>query len=184
MKDEAYRQAREQEVAKEDPLPKDRKVKELSCENGLLYRRNLLWVPKGLVQRIMESEHNTKVAGHMGLDKTIKLIRRKFWWPKMNEWIIDFVRSCPECRQNKPSQHPPYGLSSPLELPYAPWQSIAMDFIMELPISNGCDQLWVGNHRLIQQDGALPPLEDGGKDGGRPGRYLRPGGMEISRPPH
>ena len=70
-KDEAYEQARKQEAATEDPSPKDRKAKEVSCENDLLYRRNRLWVPKGLVQRIMESEHDTKVAGHMGQDKAI-----------------------------------------------------------------------------------------------------------------
>jgi len=156
MKDEGYEQARKQEAAMEDPLPKDRKVKELSYENGLLYRRNLLWVPKGLVQRIMESEHDTKVAGHMGQDKTIELIRRNFWWPKMNEWIIDFVRSCPECQQNKASRHPPYGLSSPLELPYAPWQSIAMDFITELPISEECEHLWVIIDRFTKMAHFLP----------------------------
>jgi len=61
----------------------------------------------------------------------------------MNERIIDFVRSCPKCQQNKASRHPPYGLASPLEFPYAPWQSIAMYFITELPASEGCDQLWV-----------------------------------------
>jgi len=142
-KDEAYEQAKKQEAAMEETSPKDRRVRELSCEKDILYQRNLLWVPKGLVQRIMESEHDTKVAGHMGQDKTIELIRRNFWWPKMNERIIDFVRSCPECQQNKASRHQPYGLSSPLELPYAPWQSIAMDFITELPISDECDQLWV-----------------------------------------
>jgi len=142
-KDEAYEQAKEREAATEEALPKDRKVKELSCEKGLLYRRNLLWVPKGLVQQVIKSEHDTKVAGHMGQDKTIELIRRNFWWPKMNERIIDFVRSCPECQQNKAARHSPYGLSSPLELPYAPWQSIAMDFITELPVSDECDQLWV-----------------------------------------
>jgi len=37
----------------------------------------------------------------MGQDKTIELIRRNFWWSKMNKQIIDFVRSCPECQQNK-----------------------------------------------------------------------------------
>ena len=102
-KDEAYEQGRKQEAATENPSPKDRKVRELSCENDLLYRWNLLWVPKGLVQRIMESEHDTKVAGHMGQDKTIELIRQNFWWPKMNQRIIDVVRSCPECQQNKVS---------------------------------------------------------------------------------
>jgi len=119
-KDEAYEQAKKQEAATEEPSPKDRTVRELSRENDLLYRWNLLWVPKGLVQSITESEHDTKVAGHIRQDKTIELIRRNFWWPKMNDRIIDFVRSCPECQQNKTSRHPPYGLSSPLELPYAP----------------------------------------------------------------
>jgi len=142
-KDKAYKQAKEQEAATEEPSSKDRKVKELSCKDNLLYQRNLLWVPKGLVQEIMESEHNTKVAGHMGQDKTIELIRWNFWWPKMNERIIDFVRSCPECQQNKASRHQPYDLSSMLELPYTPWKSIAMDFTTELPTSDGCDQLWV-----------------------------------------
>ena len=65
-KDEAYEQARKPEAAAEELSPKDQRVKELSCENNLLYRRNLLWIPRGLVQRITESEHNTKVAGHMG----------------------------------------------------------------------------------------------------------------------
>ena len=91
----------------------------------------------------MESEHDMKIAGHMGQDKTIELIRQNFWWPRMNERIIDFIRSCPECQQNKPTRNPPYGLTSPLELASAPWQSIAMDFIIELPISEGYDQLWV-----------------------------------------
>jgi len=119
-KDEAYEQAMKQEAVTGNPSPKDRKAREWNWENNLLYRQNLLWVPKGLVQKVMESEHDTKVAGHMGQYKTIELIRRNFWWPKMNERIIDFVRSCPECQQNKASRHQPYGLSSPLELPYAP----------------------------------------------------------------
>jgi len=121
-KDEAYEQAKKQEAAVGELSPKDQQDRELSCENGLLYRRNLLWVPRERIQKVMESEHDTKVAGHMGQDKTIELIRRNFWWPKMNERIIDFVRSCPECQQNNASRHQPYGLSSPLELPYTPWQ--------------------------------------------------------------
>jgi len=106
-KDEAYEQAKKQEAVTGNPSPKDRKAREWNWENDLLYRRNLLWVPKGLVQMVLESEHDTKVAGHMGQDKTIELIRRNFWWPKMNEQIIDFVGSCPECQENKASRHQP-----------------------------------------------------------------------------
>jgi len=72
--DEAYRQAKEQEAVTVRMSPKDRKVKELSCKDNLLYQQNLLWIPKGLVQEIIESEYDTKVAGHMGQEKTIELI--------------------------------------------------------------------------------------------------------------
>jgi len=160
-KDEAYEEAKKQETAAVELSPDGRKARELENEDGVLYRGNLLWVPKGLVQRIMESEHGTKVAGHMGQDKTIELIPRNFWWPKMNERIIDFVRSCPECQQNKASQHQPYGLSSPLELPYAPWQSIAMDFITELPISDNCDQLCAIIDRFTKMAHFLPLKKEG-----------------------
>jgi len=158
-KDDAYKRAKKQEAVSEGLTPKDRKAKELSYENDLLYRWNLLWIPKGLVQRVVESEHDTKVAGHMGQNKTIELVRQNFWWPEMNKQIIDFVRSCPECQRNKASRHQPYGLSSPLELPYAPWQSIAMNFITELPISDGCDQLWVIIDRFTKMAHFLPLRE-------------------------
>jgi len=78
-KDEAYEQTKKQEAAADELPSKNRKVKELGNENGVLYRKNLLWVRKGLIQRILESEHDTKVAQHMGQDKTIELIRRNFW---------------------------------------------------------------------------------------------------------
>jgi len=62
-------------------------------KDGLLYRKGMLWIPEdgNLKKLILEFEHNTKIACHMGQDKTIKLIRRNFWWPKMNERIINFV---------------------------------------------------------------------------------------------
>ena len=97
----------------------------------------------------------------MGQDKTVELIRRNFWWPKMDECITDFVRSCEECQKNKLARHQPYGLLSPLELPYAPWQSIAMDFITDLPVSDGCDQLWVIVDRFTKMAHFLPLPKEG-----------------------
>jgi len=153
-KDPAYQQAK-QEAVKEGFL---------ELRDGVLYRKGLLWITGEVINAVLESEHDTKVAGHMGQDKTIELIRRNFWWPKMNDRIIDFVRSCPKCQQNKASRHQPYGLPSPLELPYAPWQSIAMDFITELPVSEGCDQLWVVIDRFTKMAHFVPLREKGAAD--------------------
>jgi hypothetical protein len=61
----------------------------------------------------------------------------------MNDEIIKYIQSCPECQRNKAARHKAYGLLQPLELAYAPWQSIAMDFITDLPLSEECNQLWV-----------------------------------------
>jgi len=61
----------------------------------------------------------------------------------MDQHIIDYMRSCTECQINKVARHHSYGLSLPLELPYTRWQSIAIDFITELPLSEECDPLWV-----------------------------------------
>jgi len=58
----------EQEAAPMEAGPKDRKVKEEIREihRGLFYRKGRLWVPEGLVDQVLRSEHDTKVAGHMG----------------------------------------------------------------------------------------------------------------------
>jgi hypothetical protein len=79
----------------------------------------------------------------------------------MNERIIDFVRSCPKCQKNKATRYQPYRLSSPLELPYAPWQSIAMDFITDLPVSSKCDQLWMVIDRFTKMAHFIPLPKEG-----------------------
>lgn len=49
-----------------------------------------------------------------------------------------------------------------MELHYKPWQSIAMDFITNLPFSNGCDSIWVIVD-LYTKAGHFIPLEVDGK---------------------
>jgi hypothetical protein len=61
----------------------------------------------------------------------------------MNEDIIQYVQSCPEFQTNKAARHKSYGLLQPLEPAYSVWKSIAMDFITDFLLSEGCDQLWV-----------------------------------------
>ena len=99
----------------------------ISSEDGVLYRKGRHRVPRDMVPSVLRSEHDSKIAGHFGQDKTIELVRRNFWWPKMGEAIIDYIRLCPDCQRDKSRRHKQYGLLSPLELPHAPWQSIAMD---------------------------------------------------------
>ena len=52
--------------------------------------------------------------------------------------IEDYVRSCEDCQKNIASRHKRHGVLHPLELSYAPWDAISMDFITQLPKSDGC----------------------------------------------
>jgi hypothetical protein len=87
-----------------------------------LYYENRLWVPKdeSLRLEILESEHDSKVVGHMGQDKMVKLIQRNFFWPEMDTDIREFVGTYLTCQSYKHLRHAWYGLLYPLELPYSP----------------------------------------------------------------
>jgi cytochrome b len=120
----------------------------------------LLWVPKNPQNVILYTEHNSIVAGHFGQDKMIELIRYNFWWPKMDQEIIEYITSCLEYQKDKASCHKPYGLLLLLELLYALWTSIAMDCITDLPLSEDCDQLWVIIDRFTKMAHFIPLKKD------------------------
>ena len=111
--------------------------------NDTLHYQGCLYVPKEMNPTILQSEHDSKLAVDFGQEKTIELERRNFWWTRMDTDITAYVQACPVCQSDKSRRHRRYGLSSPLEVPYAPWQSIDMDFITYLPRSNDCTELWV-----------------------------------------
>ncbi|KAL0151624.1 hypothetical protein M9458_053025 [Cirrhinus mrigala] len=48
-----------------------------------------------------------------------------------------YVRQCQICNAQKPSRLLPAGLLQPLPIPQRPWSHIAIDFITDLPASNG-----------------------------------------------
>jgi hypothetical protein len=153
-KDEDYKEAMKSLEKNEENL-----YDTLSQEEGVLYHGARFWVPSGLRTSVLESEYDSKVAGHMVQDKTKELIRRNVCWPKMNEDIIQYVQSCPDCQKNKAMKamrHKSYGLLQPLELAYSPWKSRAMDFITDLPLSEGCDQLWVIIDRFTKMAHFIP----------------------------
>jgi hypothetical protein len=79
------------------------------------------------------------MAGHFGIAKTIELVERSFWWPHLQQFVEDYICTCDTCCRAKMPRHHHYGLLQPLPTPSKPWQSISMDFIRDLPPSQGFD---------------------------------------------
>ncbi|KAI3363811.1 hypothetical protein L3Q82_001216 [Scortum barcoo] len=55
-----------------------------------------------------------RLTCHPGIQRTIDVVRQRFWWATMNEDTRGFVKACPVCSRHKSSHHAPAGLLQPL----------------------------------------------------------------------
>lgn len=61
-----------------------------------------LWIPKNLRQTLLSRFHCPSIAAHGGMNKTVELIRRNFYWPGLLTDVRSFVRDCEVCKVTKP----------------------------------------------------------------------------------
>jgi len=84
-------------------------MNKFKIENNLILY-NLIYIPEKLRLDILTRYHYKPAAGHLGIRRTLELISRNFWWPKMEEDAKSFILSCETCTRNKKSRHRQYGL--------------------------------------------------------------------------
>jgi hypothetical protein len=89
-------------------------------EDEVLWKKEMLWVPDSMDLRkiILQAEHESKVAGHMCWEKRTALPLRNFIWPWMDQWIENYVFSCPAGQQKKAVCYACYGQLQSLQLAY------------------------------------------------------------------
>jgi hypothetical protein len=70
---------------------------------GFLLHEGAVYVPTGrdLRTRILKACHDHLFAGHPGQTKTLVLLHCDYFWPKMCDDVIAFVKSCIICRCTK-----------------------------------------------------------------------------------
>ena len=126
--------------------------------HGHLLYHNQLYVPdhQNLRLLITQTFHDHHLHGHPGIKKTMQLIRRRYNWPKLEDFVTSFVKSCQQCRRAKSPRHKPYGPLRFLPIPERPWSSISMDFIEGLPLSEGFDSILVIVDRLTKMALFIP----------------------------
>lgn len=113
-------------------------------QNGLLFKGGQLCIPKCSMRgNLIKEKHCGPMGGHFGIDKTLELVRRHYFWPKMQTYIRKFVESCTICQRAK-GVSTNQGLYQPLTIPTKPWDSVSMDFVMGLPRTRqGFDNIFV-----------------------------------------
>jgi hypothetical protein len=76
---------------------------EWSESEGLLMFCSKIYVPndRDLRRHIVKQHHNTRIAGHAGRFKTLKLVSHNYWWPQMSRYIGIYVKHCDLCNRTK-----------------------------------------------------------------------------------
>jgi hypothetical protein len=94
--------------------------------------------------------HDTPYVGHVGRTKTLHMVRRFFWWPVgMDAAVRRYIQHCDSCQRNKVTNQRPGGLLMPLPVPTDTWQSVGMDMVTDLPVTEeGYDSITVFVDRL------------------------------------
>ena len=90
---------------------------------------------------ILRNYHDSITAGNPGIWKMWQAIKRDYWWPGLRQYIINYIKGCAICQQNKTittRNLPPLQPIVPEE-GSAPFSTIAMDFVVKLPESKGSD---------------------------------------------
>ncbi len=126
--------------------------------DGLLRLDDRIYVPNhsDLRLQVLRYFHDHPLSGHFGMNRTLEAIRRTYTWPKVRDFVRDYVSSCTVCGRNKYRRHRPYGLLKPLPVPVRPWDSISMDFIEQLPKSDGYSAILVIVDRASKQGIFIP----------------------------
>jgi len=93
--------------------------------------------------------HEGELIGQFGVDKTLELLKGKFFWPPMRKDVQRHYHRCISCLKtnSKEMSHELYALSP---FANAPWEDISIDFILELPrTTKGFDSIFMVVDRLF-----------------------------------
>ena len=129
------------------PLPMKSALSDWKFEDGLVFFRNRCYIPPDpdLRRKVVARYHDLRPMGHPGQYGTLQLMRRDYWWPGMPVFVRNYVQGCGICQQTKINTHPtvPPLMPIPAEPGAYPFQTTTMDFITDLPPSNGFDSIAV-----------------------------------------
>jgi Integrase zinc binding domain len=130
----------------------------IEIHGGIPYHGEQVYVldEEGLRERVLQLYHDSLIAGHLGQQGTLDLIRRQYWWEGMTKTIWEYVAGCHTCARNKhPNTRPPR-LMAPLPTPLGPWEWTQLDHITRLPKSGTYNAIYVVMDRFTKMTHFIP----------------------------
>lgn len=107
-----------------------RKRSSLQVKNGILYRviagESIMVLPKHLVDKVLAMAHSD--MGHQGRDRTLNLLKSRFYWPGMGKDVQEFIARCDRCSRAKAPNLPDKAPLHPI-VSTEPLDIVCMDYL-------------------------------------------------------
>lgn len=94
---------------------------EMTTENDIIYRGTRVVIPSNMRHEMRQRAH----ASHLGEQYTLSTAREIMFWPHMHTDLIETVKRCRTCQEERGAQQREPMKSRPI--PTLPWQSVASD---------------------------------------------------------
>jgi len=111
--------------------------KDYALRDGRVYRitaRGLLWVvPRGMRQQVVKAAHDE--YGHFGVEKTLQNLCQYYWFPRMRQYVENYIKCCIACLFTKRKSGKPEGFLNPIPKPKTPFHTIHIDHLGPFPKS-------------------------------------------------
>ena len=143
-----------------DDLTMKKQFKNFQMKRGLLFRTIIednteiqqLVVPEQCRKEILQGLHDN--VGHPGKERTLKLLRQRFYWPKMSSSVDDWVTDCNRCLRRKSSTNERAPLVNvnttyPLEL-------VCFDYLTIEPSKGGISNILIITDHFTKYAVAIP----------------------------
>lgn len=116
------------------------------------HKKCQLVLPEKYHLQVLKSLHYD--VGHLGVERTTELLRDRFYWPKMNQAVEQYVKTCGRCiiRKTLPQKSSPLNhitSSGPLDL-------VCMDFLAIEPDTKGMANVLVITDHFTRYAQAFP----------------------------
>ncbi len=126
-------------ISKDEAQYEDTKLRNFRVQNEILYWSDLLWVlfNEHLQIKLIQEVHDQSFIDHFEILRTMKAIRRYYYWFSMQKTINRYIWNCYICQRSKALRNKFNELLHSLLIFEQQWKNIVMNFIINLSLFEG-----------------------------------------------
>jgi len=98
------------------------------------------------------------MVGYPGIAKTVEIVQQNYCWPGIKNTVEKYIDNCHICHRSKASRDKYKGLLKLNPIPVQNWTDIAIDFVINLPESEGYNAILLVIDRLSKERYYIPCL--------------------------